>query len=267
MPHAQRNGVDIFFETYGQGTPLVFLHPIAANRFIWQSQLFAFARTHRVIVLDQRGHGLSSRPTTGYGVDELSRDLLCVLDAAGVDRAILVGNSVGGMVAVQTALEAGERVSALMIVSSATNLAPLVPAAVFEAYEARFEAAWAYMSQGSTSARTKRERPEVIAYLDAVWRVPETFQSHVFLESMRDPNGVFHWNAEDRLGSIQVPTMVLGGEEDQTMPLAATRLLAERIPNARFKAIPEVGHYYEIERPADFNEDLRAFLAELAPAA
>jgi 3-oxoadipate enol-lactonase len=61
--------------------------------------------------------------------------------------------------------------------------------------------------------------------------------------------------------------MVLGGEEDQTMPLAATRLLAERIPNARFKAIPEVGHYYEIERPADFNEDLRAFLAELAPAA
>jgi pimeloyl-ACP methyl ester carboxylesterase len=161
MPHVERDGVEIFYESFGQGTPIVFLHPLSLNRYAWVHQMFAFARTHRVVVVDHRGHGLSGKPPGGHSIREMGLDGRAVLDHAEIDKAILIGNSAGSMVAVQTALDAPERVLAMMLVSCATNLAPSVPGEVLRAYDARFEAAFDYMIQGSISATTRRERPEI----------------------------------------------------------------------------------------------------------
>lgn len=262
MPHATREGVSLFYETFGDPkTPaLVFLHPLSTNRFVWAHHALAFAPTHHVVLVDHRGHGRSDRPATGYGVDSLSADLRAVLEHAGISRATLVGNSIGGMIALQTALDVPERVAALFVVSSATNLLPLVPKEVLVAYETRFGAAWSFMTQGATSARTKRERPEVAAFLEGAW-CSSNFSPDVFLASMRDPNGVFGWNVEARLGELRVPTHVTAGDEDRTMPLASTKLLADQIPGATFSVVPEVGHYLELERPHELTEQLRALLA------
>jgi pimeloyl-ACP methyl ester carboxylesterase len=263
MAHAQRAGVRIHYESFGRGTPIVLLHPMSANRYVWVHQIFAFARERRVIALDLRGHGLSDRPSGGYGIDSMAADLLAVLDDAGIDRAVLVGNSVGGMIAVETALVAPDRVLGMVIVSSGTHLAPSVPPEVRQAYTERFEAAFEYMLRGSTSARTKRERPEVCALLADLYRVRESFTPDVFLACMGDPNGVFHWDVTDRLEHIRAPVLVLTGQEDPAIPPEAPRLLAARIPGAQLKVVPDVGHFYPLERPADFNEDLRAFLEHI----
>jgi 3-oxoadipate enol-lactonase len=263
MPHVERDGVKIFYESFGQGTAVVFLHPLSLNRYAWVHQLFGFARTHRVVVVDHRGHGLSDKPAGGYSIREMALDARAVLDHAEIDQAILVGNSAGGMVAVQTALDAPKRVVALMLVSCATNLAPSVPAGVLRAYDARFEAAFDYMIQGSISARTKRERPEVAALLSGAYRAKGNFSREVFLSCIHDSDGVFNWDVTERLKDISQPALVIAGQEDRTMPMEAMRALARRLPHAEFKIVADVGHYYQLERPDHFNADLRAFLTQL----
>jgi pimeloyl-ACP methyl ester carboxylesterase len=264
MPFAPRHPVQIFYEQYGRGTPIVFLHPLSTNRYVWIHQLFAFARDHRVLAIDQRGHGQSDKPAEGASVDELALDVLAVLDHAKVDRAVLVGNSIGGMVAVQTALTAPARVLGLVLVSTGTHVARDVGPQVFRAYEERFEAAFAFMLRGATAAATQRARPEVGAFMADVVRVADNFTADTFLASLRDPRGLFHWDASALLPTLRQPTLLLAGEEDQAMPLTATQRLADGIPGARLEVVPGVGHFYPLERPADFNARVRAFLAELS---
>ena len=80
---------------------------------------------------------------------------------------------------------------------------------------------------------------------------------------MADPNGVFAWNIKNRLSSIRKPTLILAGEEDQGTPVAANQFLADNIPGAKIRVIKEIGHFYQLERPSEFNAALRGFLAEL----
>lgn len=261
MPHVERDGVTLHYESYGTGSPLVLLHPIATSRYYWASQVFSFARAHRVIVLDHRGHGLSSRPSGGYSVPVMAADLLAVLDHARAERATLVGNSIGGMIALQTAIDAPERVAALVVVSSATGLAPVVPPEVRVAYRERFEATFAFMMENAVSARTRRENPEVMAFLSGAAAAPENFVPAVLQACVADPQGVFDWDITRKLGDLRAPTLILAGAEDRAVPIEATRALAGAIPGARFEIVADAGHYLPLERPAEFNERLRAFLA------
>jgi pimeloyl-ACP methyl ester carboxylesterase len=265
MPYAERDGVRIFYESFGEGPTIVLLHALSMNRYAWVHQVFAFARSHRVVVIDHRGHGLSDRPTGRYSVPEMALDARAVLDQARIEDAVVVGNSAGAMAAVQLALVAPERVRALMLVSCATNLAPGIPAEVLQAYEARFEAAFDYMIRGATSARTKRERPEVSTLLADMYRAKGNFSREVFLSCIRDADGVFNWNVSDRLQDLRHPVLVVAGQEDQAMPLDAMRALAEGLPRGALEIVPDVGHFYPLERPADFNQDMRAFLELHAP--
>jgi len=133
MPHVNRDGVNVYYESFGQGTPIVFLHPWSTNRYIWSNQLLEFARTNRCIVSDHRGHGLSDKPAAGYAIGEMSKDLFAILDDAGVDKAVLVGNSIGGMIAMQANLDAPERVIGNLILSSGTNVGAETPPEAAEA--------------------------------------------------------------------------------------------------------------------------------------
>ncbi|NIV77068.1 MAG: alpha/beta hydrolase, partial [Gammaproteobacteria bacterium] len=69
MPHVERNGVKVYYESFGQGTPIVFLHPFTTNRYIWADQIFAFGKDHQIIVVDHRGHGQSDKPEGGYSIN------------------------------------------------------------------------------------------------------------------------------------------------------------------------------------------------------
>src|SRR5271163_2736722 len=118
MPYADNKGTKVFYDTYGQGTPIVFLHPWTTNGYIWYYQVFPFARTNQVIVVDHRGHGRSDKPKSGYSIQEHASDVAAVLDAAKVDKAVLVGNSIGGMIAMQFTLDHPDRVIGNLILSS-----------------------------------------------------------------------------------------------------------------------------------------------------
>ena len=263
MPFVNRNTVNIYFESFGKGTSIVLLHPFSTNRYFWTHQIFPLARKYRVIVIDLRGHGLSDKPNEGYSIPEMALDVKAVLDAAQVDQAVLVGVSLGGMIAMQLALYSPLHVMALMLTSCGTHLASGVPPVVWQAYHERFEAAFGFMTKGSVSEKTKTEKPEIFEYLDSVFRIPENFTKESFLASLRDPEGLFNWNISEQLSKIKVPTLVLAGEADQAISVEAIRYLSTAIPKARLKLLTDVGHYYPIERPTDFNRDLCSILEEL----
>jgi pimeloyl-ACP methyl ester carboxylesterase len=263
MPYAENRGVKTFYDTYGEGIPLVFLHPWTTNGYIWYFQIFPFARNHRVVVVDERGHGRSDKPRSGYSIQEHAQDVAAVLDALKIDKAILVGNSIGGMIAMQFNLDYPDRVIANVILSSGTGLGENMPKEAAEAFRNNFEATFSALLEGAVSARTKRERPEILEVMRSHFMVQTNFPRHVFDSATADPNGVFNWNIKNRLGEIRKPTVVLAGEEDQATPVAANKLLADNIPGAKLEVIKEVGHFYQLEKPAQFNAAVKQFIASL----
>jgi pimeloyl-ACP methyl ester carboxylesterase len=262
MPYVTRNGVKIWYESYGQGLPVVFLHPWSTNRYIWSFQLFEFAREQRCIVLDHRGHGLSDKPAAGYAIAEMAADVAAVLDHAGVERAVLVGNSIGGMTAMQLSLDAPARVLGNLILSSATNFAAGMDPAVAEAMQKDWRATFSGLLSVTVAARGKSERPEILAFMEGCFRNPDNFTEQVFFASAADPGGVFNWNISDRLKDIRQPTLIIAGAEDGATTVAHNQFLADNIPNATIRIYPDVGHFCQLEKPAQFNDDLRGFLRQ-----
>jgi 3-oxoadipate enol-lactonase len=263
MPYADNNGVKIFYDTYGEGTPIVFLHPWTTNGYIWYYQVFPFARTNKVIVIDHRGHGRSDKPRSGYSIQEHARDVTAVLDAAKVERAVLVGNSIGGMIAMQFTLDNAHRVLGQLILSSGTGLGEGMPKEAADAFAKDFEGTFGALLEGAVSAKSKRERPEILEVMKAHFMVQSNFPKYVFDSAMADPNGVFGWNIKDRLSTIHRPTIVIAGEEDNATPVAANKFLADNIPGAKLTVVKDVGHFHQLEKPLEFNAALKEFVSEL----
>ncbi len=264
MPYVNRRGVNIYYETYGQGEPLVFLHPFSTNGYIWYFQTFSFARTNQCVVIDERGHGRSDKPQHGYAITEMAADVEAVLDALKLHKAILVGNSIGGMIVMQLNLDSPGRVAGNVIVSSGTNVAAGMPAEARAAFEQNPEAAFGALMEGALAAKTKRERPEILDLMKAQFAVEGNFPRYVFTAAGADPGGVFNWDITARLKEIRQPTIVFAGEEDQGNPVAMNQLLADNIPGAQLQVVKEVGHFYQLEKPTEFNQELRQFLNRVA---
>ncbi len=262
MPSVNRNGVNVYYESYGQGLPIVFLHPWTTNRFIWTNQVFDFARDYRCIVVDHRGHGQSDKPASGYAITESAADVAAIMDHAGVDNAVLVGNSIGGMIAMQTSLSTPQRVLGNLILSSATNMAASMDPAAAEAMQKDWRALFSGLLQATLAAKTKAEKPEILAYLEGCFRVAQNFNEGVFFASAADPGGVFNWNITDQLKDIKQPTLIIAGKEDFATTVEQNQFLADRIPNAKIKFYDDVGHFCQLEKPVVFNDNLRSFLQQ-----
>src|SRR5579859_3356864 len=263
MPYAQNGAVKVYYDSYGQGAPIVFLHPWTTNGGIWYYQAFPFAKTNQVVVVDHRGHGRSDKPQSGYSIQEHASDVRAVLDAVGAQKAVLVGNSIGGMIAMQFALDNPDRVRGLLILSSGTGLGENMPKEAAAAFKADFAGTFGALLEGAVSAKSKRERPEILEVMKGHATVPTNFPKHVFDSSMADPNGVFGWNIKNRLSSIRTPTLVIAGEEDNATNVAANKVLADNIPGAKLSVVKDVGHFHQLEKPQEFNATLKEFVGTL----
>ncbi len=262
MPHIHRDGVNVYYESYGEGIPLVFLHPFSTNGYIWYFQTFKFAQDFQCIVVDHRGHGRSDKPESGYSIEEMAADVAAVLDATDNDAAILVGNSIGGMIAMQFNLDFPDRVLGTTILSSGTNMSAGMPPEAMQAFQQDLAGAFGGLMEGAVSAKTKREKPEILELMKGSFSVDDNFPDRVFFANATDPSGVFNWNISGRLKDIKKPTLILAGEEDQATPVEMNKFLADHIPGAKLKVVKDVGHFYQLERPADFNADLDGFVQQ-----
>lgn len=260
------DGAVLEYDVAGEGPAVVFLHPGLWDRRAWDEQFEVFAERHRVLRYDLRGFGRSSRLEAGVAYSHVE-DLVAVMDAAGVDRAALVGCSMGGRIAIDAALTHPARAWALVPVAAgvgglqegtpeeeaweAERLAPVEAAAdagdLDRAMTIEVRTMWALL--GTDDARGRRILDIAIdnAHLQALGSSDE--------RRIEPP-------AIGRLGEIALPTLVVVPDHDPPWTERVCRLIADGIAGARVVEIPDTDHVVNMRRPDAFNRVVLEFLAD-----
>jgi len=264
----QYDGGALAWESAGEGPDVVFLHPGLWDGRVWDEQFGVFSRTYRVLRFDFRGYGRSSRPEPGRPYSHVD-DLAAVMDAASVERAALVGCSMGGSTAIDFALTYPSRVSALVLASSGMNAFDddrLTPEE--EAELELLDGPVAEAMEAGDIERAERARLRIWAPLgtedEAGRRISEIAFDNIH-EMTMDETGRRDISppAIERLEQIEAPTLVLPADNDPLVFRRLSAILAERIPDARLVQIPETDHVVNMRRAAEFNHVVLGFLGEV----
>jgi 3-oxoadipate enol-lactonase len=260
----ERDGVALNVAIEGEGPPVVLLHGHALDLRVWDEATPWLVRGgFRVIRYDQRGHGRSSSPPSGYRWSDHAADLAEVIGNLDAAPAHLVGLSKGGGIALELAVRRPE------LVRSLTMVGPLVPDFILsdELMASFRELAKAIRSGGVQEALSRVWLPHpLLASAAAIPGVRErleamlnTFPAGEYLATTKDePDRT--WKLSDRLREITVPTLVVSGEHDILDFVAMAALLAEKIPTSFLEIIPGCGHLVPLEQPQEMAEALIGFL-------
>lgn len=261
---AEVNGAKIHYEMSGDGMPLIMLHAGIADSRMWDDQFPVFAQHFRAIRYDARGYGKTELADGEYSQHA---DLYGLMQALGIERAFLMGCSMGGGAIIDFALAHPEMVGALVPVCSSVSgydvkgTPPEMRDAMDQAYMHGDLAECAEIltrvwvdgplrSPGDVSAAIRQKiREMMLIFLQA--------PDGVGVEKAANPPAL------NRLGAIRAPTLVVYGDIDQPNILAAAGLLASRIPGAQKTMIPDTAHLPNMEKPDEFNRVVLDFLAEL----
>ncbi|MDQ3855680.1 MAG: alpha/beta hydrolase [Chloroflexota bacterium] len=239
---------------------MLWLQGLGADHTAWTVQMAHFARSYRCILPDSRDTGRSSRAGTGYGMRDLASDALCVLDSARVDRAHVVGLSMGASVAQHVALLAPERVRSLVLLSSfARPDARLSSVVAFwpELYRRLGRVLFHRHAEGWMFSPSYFEEPAnpraLRRYIEADRhpQEPDDFARQVEAALAHD--------TLEQLGDVEVPALVVHGELDILVPKTLGEQLARALPNARFELRRGVAHSVNLEQQRPFNGLLEAF--------
>ena len=278
MPHTENGAVRIHYEEVGSGEPLLLVMGFGLSGDAW-APLLPLLSGYRVIYYDNRGTGTSQGPMDDLTMQTFAEDAIAVLDAAGVDRAHVHAQSMGGMIAQQLVLDHPERVHTLALgctTPSPIRFFPDDPQAVLDLY------AGVGMFATDPQRAIDTVLPAVFspAYLRDNPAMRELFMQissagaptpdavEATLRAMGDMTSGRAFDVADRLGEIRVPVLVQHGSEDRIIPVAAGRYLAEHIAGAEYQELAGAGHIYSMEQPMESISRLLGFIGEhpMAPA-
>jgi 3-oxoadipate enol-lactonase len=255
------NGVGVDYEMTGRpGAPVVtFSHALATNQGIWAPQVAAAEAEYRVLRYDTRGHGASDVPAGPYTFPQLVEDTRDLLDGLGVKRTHFVGISMGGMVGQWLALMYPERLSSLVLCDTSARTAP-------EAREVWDERVAVAAREGMAA----HVEPSI-----GRWFTPSFAHAHPEIADpvramirATDPRGFIGCAAAlrghdvlDRLSEIEIPTLIVVGEEDPGTPVAAAEAMHARIAGSELVVLPSASHLSNLEQTEAFNDALLSFLS------
>lgn len=283
------DGLDVHYKVGGSGplpcevlpapsTPtLLLLHGFAASTYSWREVMDPLAQGAAVVAFDRPAFGLTERPMPGEWQGqspyspEVQADLTVgLMDALGIDRAILVGNSAGGTTAMLTALRHPERVQALVLVDAAIYAG----GSRFPAWVQPLLASPQMRRLGPLFARAIQRWGEEFGR--SAWHDPSRFTPEIW-QGYTKPLQAENWDRAlweltiashpldlpDRFGELDLPILVVTGDDDRIVPTEQSIRLAEALPGAGLVVFPECGHVPQEECPAAFLEAVQGFLADL----
>ncbi|MBY0526942.1 MAG: alpha/beta hydrolase [Gemmataceae bacterium] len=260
---ASINGLNIHHEVDGDGPPIVFVHGLGATSNIWHAQRMAFSKYFKVIVYDRSGAGRSEKSAGGYSIDAWVHELALLLDHLKIPAAVVVGHSLGSMVAQRFAGKLAARTRALILAGGEAEL-PAEGKKILTDRAAAIEAqgllsvvdGWL---AGVLSPATREANPSLAGLLREMFLGydAKTYAAHA--RALRDGS------AKADLKNIKCPTLLTVGDHDMVTPLRWQQEIAAAIANSRIRTIPYTAHMTMLESPAVFNTVLLDFLATLAP--
>ena len=255
MPQVKINGITLYYEEYGQGYPVVFLHGFSSTHQTWRPQLEALSKQFRFIIYDARGHGLSESPDWAeeYSADMVVEDLFQLLGHLKIEQAVIGGLSMGGYETLRFYLTHPEKVKALVIMDNGPGYR-----------NPEHREAW---NRDREALARELESRGIEALLDEGM----TEQRRQIL-LQQNPIGLAHMSRQvvaqhdsrviENLGEVAVPALILVGEND-TPFIPAAHYMAKKIPRADLVIIPQAGHTSHIDNPEAFNRAVLDFLRKL----
>ncbi|MCL8483813.1 MULTISPECIES: alpha/beta fold hydrolase [Bradyrhizobium] len=233
------NGISLYYGTIGQGSPVVLLHGGLSNSDYWGHQVKALARTHRVIIVDSRGHGRSTRDARPYGYDLMADDVVALLDKLSIRKADIVGWSDGAILGLDLAIRHPERVRKVFAFAANTLTSGVQEGVeknpVFARFIERARGEYAKLSA------TPGDYDAFVAQITRMWE--------------SEPN----WT-DRQLQSIRATVLVVDGDHDEAIKRAHTEYIAATIPNAGLLILPNTSHFAFLQDPKLFNAALLHFL-------
>jgi 3-oxoadipate enol-lactonase len=259
------DGAELYYEVHGEGPPLVLVMGIGYDSSLWTlAQVPALSQRFQVVIFDNRDAGRSSRASAAYTVADMADDTARLLDGLAIERAHLLGLSMGGMIAQEFALRHGARLDHLIL--SGCGAAPA--RAAFDPIRS-----WNWVKANDTSGEAFASQQFSWLFSTEFLRNKEAVQQTLAMLSNnphpvspeaydRQAQAYLRYDALDRLGGIKAPTLAIVGEQDLLTPPHVCREVASRIPGATFEVIQGAGssHLAPIERPDDFNGLVTRFL-------
>ncbi|MXW73027.1 MAG: alpha/beta fold hydrolase [Gammaproteobacteria bacterium] len=245
MPHVTNDGLRLHYETEGAGPPVLFMHGYTSTIALWQDQVPVLSPHYRLIRMDLRGHGESDGTgMDGYNFAALAGDALAVLDQEGVERAVIVGHSMGGMVAQELLARHADRVGAAVF-SSTTCKAP--PREYFQPV-VEWAVKLADIPAGELAADPLTRSCKPVAEATA----RGCGEMHIKME-----------NFAESLDGCTTPCLVIRGSKESGTILSGSSALLDVLPNAREAVIEGAGHVPQITHPAAYNDVLAGFLRQM----
>ena len=232
------DGVRLWYATFGHGEPVLLLHGGLANSSYWGNQVRALMGHYRVIVMDSRGHGRSTRDAQPFGYDLMAKDAVGLLDYLKIRRVALVGWSDGAIIGLDIAMHHPERLSKLFAFAAnydTAGVADVGQSPTFTAFEARAGREYAALSA------TPGNYGAFLKAITAMWA--------------HEPN----WSKRD-FARIAVPTWIVDADHDEAITPDQSRTMADWIPNAGLLIEPDVSHFAFIQDPDQFTRDVEHFL-------
>lgn len=257
MPYSTISGPRIYYETYGEGMPLVFVHANPFDHRLWTFQISRFSAFYRVISVDIRGYGRSDKPEVPFTLADMMDDVVGVCRQEGVGKAIWCGCSVGSGIALLATLEHPDMVEAAILVGGnargSTNVQNRVAAFLATQDLERFLKG--YLSE--LVAPGFLDKP-LGRWVEKVFTENAHTLSAKSIAQIHSARGAC--DMSDRLGGIKTPVLVVNGAHDNS--LAAGTRTAGMIPGCKHVVLPDTGHACCIEDPDAFDGALIAFLKD-----
>ena len=274
MSIANVGSVELYYEEHGTGDPLLLIMGLAADSQAWVFQVPDFAQHYRTITFDNRGVGRSAKPPGPYTIHEMADETAGLLDVLGIERAHVVGVSMGGMIAQELVLRHPQRVRGLVLACTYPEPDADVESLrqfTLSQFGGSVDASGAMKVDVTTINPlmfVQQLLPSVFnqAFIDK--ELPKLFQMFggalqygFSMEAILGQVGaVMSHKATDRLHQIKSPTLVITGDADRMVPPVGSEILAREIPGAKLVKVPGGSHGFNFETPELFNREVLEFL-------
>jgi len=246
MPTVKVNDINMYYESHGEGEPLVLLMGLAGGSSLWERQMEFFSSEYQVITFDYRGVGQSDKPDIPYSAAMLVDDVAGLMQSLGIAPAHVYGLSMGGMIAQELALEYPHVVRTLILGATSCGGAHAV-------WPSEEMMQILFNLPGLPPREAMKAASSLLFTTESLERNPDLLQQLVTrgAQSPPSPQGfkrhseaISGFDTYDRLQQVEVPTLVIAGTEDRLLPPDNSRLLASRIPGAELVFLEGSGHGY-----------------------